>query len=143
MQCVPTTCSIPLAAMLLLVNLVGMLCARPADVLLPNCVCSKPAALDFTVVSPLVSTHIVEAGIPQLGQLPSQLKKGSMPTMTRSAPSSTGYVSQWLWRYMELGVRRLSVSFLDWPPCRLSVKSSVPRPEALSNIYAMLNMTLV
>ena len=35
---------------------------RPADVLLPNWVCSKPAALDFTVASPLGSTHIVEAG---------------------------------------------------------------------------------
>ena len=35
---------------------------RPADVLLPNWICSKPAALDFTVVSPLGSSHIVEAG---------------------------------------------------------------------------------
>ena len=34
---------------------------RPADVL-PNWVCSKPAALDFTVVLPLGPTHIVEAG---------------------------------------------------------------------------------
>ena len=35
---------------------------RPADVLLPNWVCSKPAALNPIVVSPLGSTHIVEAG---------------------------------------------------------------------------------
>ena len=35
---------------------------RPADVLLPNWVCSKPAALDFTVVSPLGSAHIAEVG---------------------------------------------------------------------------------
>ena len=35
---------------------------RPADALLPNWLCSKPAALDFTVVSPLGSTLIVEAG---------------------------------------------------------------------------------
>ena len=35
---------------------------RPADVLLPNWVCSKLATLDFTVVSALGSTHIVEAG---------------------------------------------------------------------------------
>ena len=35
---------------------------RPADALLHNWVCSKPAALDFTVVSPLGPTHIVEAG---------------------------------------------------------------------------------
>ena len=27
--------------------------------------------------------------------------------------------------------------------CRLSVKSPVPRPEALSSIYVRLNMTLV
>ena len=35
---------------------------RPADALLPNWACSKPAALDFSVVSLLGSTHIVEAG---------------------------------------------------------------------------------
>ena len=34
---------------------------RPADVL-PNWVCSKLAALGFTVVPPLGSTHIIEAG---------------------------------------------------------------------------------
>ena len=81
---------------------------RPADVLLPNWVCSKPATLDFTVVSPLGLTHIVEAGTIQQGQLPSQQKEGNTPTTTKSAQSSTGYVSQWLWRYMEHWVRRLN-----------------------------------
>ena len=36
--------------------------------------------------------------------------------MARNALSSTGYVSQWLWRYMELGVRRLNIPFSFWPP---------------------------
>ena len=58
---------------------------RPAVILLPNWVCSRPAALDFTMVSPLGSIHIVEAGT-----------TAGLPTMTRSAPSSTGYVFQWL-----------------------------------------------
>ena len=115
---------------------------RPAEVLLPNWVCSKPAAPDFTVVLTLGSTHILLKRTPQHGQLPSQQKEGSMPTMTRSALSSNGYVSQWLWRYMELGVRKHSIHFLDWPPDVL-LKSSVPRPEALSSIYVRLNMTLV
>ena len=86
---------------------------RPADVLLPNWVCSKPAAIDFTVVSLLCSTHIVEAGT-TTGSAGLSRKKGSMPTMTRSTLSSTGYVSQWLWRYMEHGVRRHRICFLDW-----------------------------
>ena len=55
----------------------------------------------------------------------------STPTMTRSALSSTGYVSQWLWKYVELGVRRTFSRLAT----RLSVKSSVPKPEALSSIY--------
>ena len=35
---------------------------RPADVLLPNWICSQSAALDFSVVSLLNSTLIHEAG---------------------------------------------------------------------------------
>ena len=35
---------------------------RPADVLLPNWICSQSAALHFTVVSPLNSTPIHEVG---------------------------------------------------------------------------------
>ena len=77
--------------------------------------------------------------VPQQGQLPSQQKKGSMPTMTRSSPSSTGYMAVEVYRAWgeeaQLTFSRLTT--------RLSVKSSVPRPEALLSIYVRLNMMLV
>ena len=73
---------------------------RPADVLLPNWICSTPAALDFTVVSPLGSSHIVEGE-----------ERKHINNDQKCTKSSTVYVSQWLWRYM-----RLSVCCQDWPP---------------------------
>ena len=109
---------------------------RPADVLLPNWVYSKPAALDFTVVSPLVQPLLLKR-VPQQGQLPSQQKEAP-----RSALSSTGYVSQWLWSYMKLWGEEVQHTFSRLAT-RPAVKSSVPKPEALSSIYTRLNMMLV
>ena len=37
-------------------------CTRPTDIFVPNWFCSRPAALDLTVISPLNSNVIAEAG---------------------------------------------------------------------------------
>ena len=65
---------------------------RPADVLLPNWVSSKPAALDFTVVTSLGSAQYVEAGTTAgSAALSAEGRKHA-----NNDQSSTGYVFQWL-----------------------------------------------
>ena len=114
---------------------------RPADVLLPNWVCSKPAALDFTGVSPLGSTHIVEAGTTAGSAVLSaeerkHAKNDQKCTELNWVCAPMAVVVYGAWGDEAQGTfSRLAT--------RLSVKSSVPKPEALSSIYVRLNMILV
>ena len=95
-------------------------------------------AFGWSVLFCVLVEHVRKPFILYEGQLPSQQEEGSMPTMARSALSSTGYVSQWLWRYMEHGVGRLNTL-----SSRLATRLAVPRSEALSCIYTRIPLTLV
>ena len=64
---------------------------RPADILVPNWFCSRPAALDLTVISPLNSSVIAEAGFTG-GQQLHLLKSESTLKTIQSVRSLDGSV---------------------------------------------------
>ena len=108
---------------------------RPADVLLPNWdwVCSKPASL----WSSLGSTHIVEVGTTALSAEERKHANNDQKCTELNwvcVPMAVEVYGAW-GEEAQRTFSRLAT--------RLSVKSSVPRPEALSSIYVRLNMMLV
>ena len=107
---------------------------RPADVLLPNWVCSKPAALDFTVVSPLVSTLIIEAS--------TTAGSAALSAEGRKHANNDQKCTELNWVCVPMAVEVYGA----WGEeaqhtssrlaTRLSVKSTVPKPEAhVQHIY--------
>ena len=104
---------------------------RPADVL-PNWVCSKPVALDFTVVSLLGSTHIVEAG--------TTARSAVLSAEERKHANNDQKCTELNWVYVPMAVEVYEAwgeeaqHTFSRLATRLSVKSSVPGPEALSSI---------
>ena len=114
---------------------------RPADVLLLNWVCSKAAALDFTAVSPLGSTHIVEVG--------TTAGSAALSAEGRKHANNDQKCTELNWVCFPMAVEVYGAwgeeaqHTFSRLATILSVKSSVPKPEALSSIYTRLNMTLV
>ena len=99
---------------------------RPADVLLPNWVCSKPAALEFTVVSPFGSTHIVEVGTTAgLSAKGRKYAKKCTEFNWVGVPMAVEVYGAW-GEEAQHTFSRLAT--------RLAVKTSAPRSEAVSNI---------
>ena len=70
------------------------LLSRPADILVPNWMIGKPAAFDLTVVFPLNSTTLNEAGARRGHQL-ERLKCASTMPMMPSAQNWVGSAYPW------------------------------------------------
>ena len=100
--------------------------ARLADALLPNWVCSEPAPLDFTVVSLLGSTHIVEVGT--TAGLSAEERKHDYNDQKCCELICNG-CGRRLWSLGLEAKRTFSRMAI-----RLAVKRSMPKSQALSSL---------
>ena len=79
---------------------------RPADLLVPNWVLSKPAAFDLSVTSLLKPTIILEA-IVTTGAAARTTEQRKHCSNDAKCDELLGSVYHWWWNHMELGERRL------------------------------------
>ena len=115
--------------------------SRPADILVPNWMIGKPAAFDLTVVSPLNSATLNEAG----ARSGSAAGKAEVRKHNANDPKCTelGWVciplaveSYGCWGVEAQG----SISRLA---ARLALQLQCSKSKAITNIYQRLNLTLV
>ena len=131
--------SIPIPHIIIIIIII--INSRPADILVPNWMIGKPAAFDLTVVSPLNSATLNEAGAR------SGLAAGKAEVRKHNAndPKCTelGWVciplaveSYGCWGVEAQG----SISRLA---ARLALQLQCSKSKAITNIYQRLNLTLV
>ncbi|KAL5473662.1 hypothetical protein EMCRGX_G028172 [Ephydatia muelleri] len=115
--------------------------SRPADILVPNWMIGKPAAFDLTVVSPLNSTTLNEAGA----------RSGSAAgkAEVRKHNANDAKCTELGWVCIPLAVETYgcwgveaqgSISRLA---ARLALQLQCSKSKAITSIYQRLNLTLV
>ena len=81
----------------------------------PNWVCSKPAVIDLTVVSPLGSTHIVEAGTTAGSAALSGEGRKHANNDLKCTELNWVCVPMAMWRYIRSGYATCLHYHLLWP----------------------------
>ena len=102
------------------------------DLLLANWVCSKPAALNFTVVSLLGSNRISCHS--------ADVRKHENNDQKCSELSLAGYVSQWVWEFMEHGVRIARLNILFTFGHQACCEDIMLKSQAQSSVYTKMNI---
>jgi len=114
---------------------------RPADILVSNWVCSKPAALDLSVTSPLNSSLIQEAG----------LTAGSAAVVAeqRKHAENGAKCFELGWVCIPLIVEsygawgKEAIKVFSRLASHLATRSNSPKSQVISSLYGRLNLTLV
>ncbi|KAL5474730.1 hypothetical protein EMCRGX_G026718 [Ephydatia muelleri] len=115
--------------------------SRLADILVPNWMIGKPAAFDLTVVSPLNSTTLNEAG----ARSGSAARKAEVRKHNANDANST----ELGWVCIPLAVETYGCwgveaqGSISWLAARLALHLQCSKSKAITSIYQRLNLTLV
>ena len=116
---------------------------RPADILVPNWFCSRPAALDLTVISPLNSKVIAEAGFTGGSAAASAEVRKHIENDPKCEELG------WICTCVPLAVEAYGAWGIE-AQCtisrlarRLCIKTNQTMSRVISNLYGRLNMSLI
>ena len=114
---------------------------RSADILVPNWFCSRPAALDFTVISPLNSNVIAEAGFTGGSAAASAEVRKHIENDPKCDELGWICVPLAVEAYGAWGIEaQRTISRLAR---RLCIKTNQTMSRVISNLYGRLNMSLI
>ena len=114
---------------------------RPADILVSNWFCSRPAALDLTVISPLNSNVIAEAGFTG--------GSAAASTEVRKHIENDPKCEELGWICVPLAVEAYGAWGIEAQQTisrlarRLCIKTNQTMSRVISNLYGRLNMSLI